>query len=231
MDVNSKLTFFSFRDMKRLNKQILRSLSLTNTYRAPTTQITTISNGLRVASSNLNMPTLTIGLWCDCGSRYENVSNNGVAHYFEHLVFKGSKGKSRTILEEEVENKGAKLNAYTSREQTVYFAQGFSNDLDYFVDLLSNIVQNPTLSEHAIENERAVIIREMQDIEQNQEETVYDYLHEIAFRGTPLGFPILGPAKVVNTIKRQEIADFVKTHYITDRMVLAAAGGVDHEKL
>merc|ERR1711976_235938 len=186
----------------------------------------------------MHCPTMTVGLWCGCGSRYENDDNNGVAHYFEHLVFKGSTvgGKdggrmTQDELELTVENKGCMLNAYTSREQTVYFSKGFVEEADYMVQLLANIVQKPALDAGAIDRERSVITREMQDIEQNQEETVYDYLHEICFQDQPLGYTILGPESIVNTIKGPQILDFVKKHYVPERMVLAAAGGITHEEL
>jgi processing peptidase subunit beta len=186
----------------------------------------------------MQLPTMTVGLWCDCGSRYEHDDNNGVAHYFEHLVFKGSaqggaNGGQLTQAELEltVENKGCMLNAYTSREQTVYFCKGFVEEADYMVQLLANIVQKPLLEKDAIDRERSVITREMEDIEQNQEETVYDYLHEICFLDQPLGYTILGPRSIVNSIQRHEILDFVKKHYVPERMVLAAAGGIAHEDL
>jgi len=198
---------------------------------AQISKLTTLKNGLRVASLDMKIPTATVGLWCNCGSRYENDKNNGVAHYFEHLVFKGSKGMTKQKLEETVENDGQQLNAYTSREQTVYFCKGFGKDIVDMVKLLSNLVNNPTLSVAAIEEERDVIVREMEDIAQNQEETVYDYLHEVCYRGTPLSYPILGPESIVKTIQRHEIEAFVKSHYITHRMVLVAAGGVDHQHL
>merc|ERR1712066_381793 len=202
------------------------------------TRVTTLESGLRVASVDMHCPTMTVGLWCDCGSRYENDDNNGVAHYFEHLVFKGSTtgGKdggrlTQDELELAVENKGCMLNAYTSREQTVYFCKGFADEANWMVQLLANIVQKPDLDAGAIDRERSVIIREMEDIEQNQEETCYDYLHEICFPDQPLGYTILGPRSIVKTIRRPEILDFVKKHYVPERMVLAAAGGITHEEL
>jgi mitochondrial-processing peptidase subunit beta len=95
----------------------------------PETKITRLSNGLRVASENSGIATATVGLWIDAGSRFENDRNNGVAHFLEHMAFKGTKSRSQTELELEVENMGAHLNAYTSREQTVYYAKCLSKDL------------------------------------------------------------------------------------------------------
>ena len=95
----------------------------------PETQVTQLANGMRVASEDSGIPTTTVGLWIDAGSRFENDQNNGVAHFLEHMAFKGTKKRSQTELELEVENMGAHLNAYTSREQTVYYAKCLSKDL------------------------------------------------------------------------------------------------------
>ena len=108
---------------------------------------------------------------------------------------KGTKTRTQTDLELEVENMGAHLNAYTSREQTVYYAKAFSKDLPKAVDILSDILQNSTLGEAEIERERGVILREMQEVETNLQEVVFDHLHSTAYQGTPLGRTILGPTE------------------------------------
>uniref|UniRef100_A0A671YIA6 Peptidase, mitochondrial processing subunit beta n=1 Tax=Sparus aurata TaxID=8175 RepID=A0A671YIA6_SPAAU len=95
----------------------------------PETKVTTLENGLRVASEDAGLTTCTVGLWIDAGSRYENERNNGTAHFLEHMAFKGTRKRSQLDLELEIENMGAHLNAYTSREQTVYYAKAFSKDL------------------------------------------------------------------------------------------------------
>merc|ERR1712014_33153 len=124
---------------------------------------------------------------------------------------------------------GAHLNAYTSREQTVYYAKCFSKDLDRAVEILSDIIQNSTLGEQEIERERGVILREMQEVETNLQEVVFDYLHATAYQGTPLGRTILGPTGNIKSISRDDIVHYIKTHYKGPRMVLAGAGGVNHE--
>merc|ERR1719318_357036 len=100
----------------------------------PETQITKLENGLRVASENSGIPTATVGLWIDAGSRFENEKNNGVAHFLEHMAFKGTSKRSQMDLEFEVENMGSHLNAYTSREQTVYYAKCLAGDLEGAVE-------------------------------------------------------------------------------------------------
>ena len=121
--------------------------------------MTVIDNGMRVASEDSGAPTSTVGLWIDTGSRYETAQNNGVAHFLEHMAFKGTSKRSQTGLELEVENLGAHLNAYTSREQTVFYAKCLSGDLEQAVEILSDILTNSTFGEQEIERERGVILR------------------------------------------------------------------------
>lgn len=193
--------------------------------------MTQLDNGLRVATEDSGAATATVGLWIDAGSRYENDRNNGVAHFLEHMAFKGTAKRSQTDLELEVENLGAHLNAYTSREQTVFYAKCLSKDVPKAVEILGDIIQNSKLGEAEIERERGVILREMQEVESNLQEVVFDHLHATAYQGTPLGNTILGPTKNIKSISRQDLKDYIDTHYSTPRIVLSAAGGVKHNDL
>jgi len=197
----------------------------------PETLVTKLDNGMRVASENSGIPTATVGVWIDAGSRYETAKNNGVAHFLEHMAFKGTAKRSQNSIELEVETLGAHLNAYTSREQTVYYAKCFSKDIPQAVEILSDILQNSTLGEQEIERERGVILREMQEVETNLQEVVFDYLHATAFQGTSLSQTILGPTENINSLQQQDLKDYVSNHYKAPRIVLAAAGGVDQQQL
>ncbi|CAF1361722.1 unnamed protein product, partial [Didymodactylos carnosus] len=197
----------------------------------PETRVTAIQNGLRVASEDYGLPTCTVGVWIDAGSRFETDKNNGTAHFLEHMAFKGTNKRSQSQLELEVENLGAHLNAYTSREQTVYYAKCFSKDLPQIVELLSDIIQNSKFGEDEIERERLTILREMQEIENNLQEVVFDHLHATAYQGTPLGRTILGPTENIKSIQKGDLMKYVSTHYKAPRIVLAAAGGINHEQL
>lgn len=197
----------------------------------PETKVTSLENGLRVASEDSGLTTCTVGLWIDAGSRYENERNNGTAHFLEHMAFKGTRKRSQLDLELEIENMGAHLNAYTSREQTVYYAKAFSKDLPRAVEILADIIQNSTLGEAEIERERGVILREMQEVETNLQEVVFDYLHATAYRSTALGRTILGPTENIKTINRGDLVEYITTHYKGPRIVLAAAGGVSQDEL
>ncbi|XP_009326652.1 PREDICTED: mitochondrial-processing peptidase subunit beta [Pygoscelis adeliae] len=197
----------------------------------PETRVSPLENGLQVASEDSGLSTCTVGLWIDAGSRYENEKNNGTAHFLEHMAFKGTKKRSQLDLELEIENMGAHLNAYTSREQTVYYAKAFSKDLPRAVEILADIIQNSTLGEAEIERERGVILREMQEVETNLQEVVFDYLHATAYQKTALGRTILGPTENIKSINRNDLVEYITTHYKGPRMVLAAAGGVSHDEL
>ncbi|KFB37884.1 AGAP000935-PA-like protein [Anopheles sinensis] len=197
----------------------------------PPTEVTTLDSGLRVASEDSGSQTATVGLWIDAGSRYEDNSNNGVAHFLEHMAFKGTAKRSQTDLELEVENMGAHLNAYTSREQTVFYAKCLSKDVPKAVEILSDIIQNSKLGEAEIERERGVILREMQEVESNLQEVVFDHLHATAYQGTPLGNTILGPTKNIQSIGKADLQAYIDGHYKAPRIVLAASGGVRHGDL
>ncbi|CAL1541279.1 unnamed protein product [Lymnaea stagnalis] len=198
----------------------------------PETKVTRLSNGVRVATEDSGIITSTVGLWIDAGSRYENAKNNGVAHFLEHMAFKGTKKRSQTDLELEIENMGGHLNAYTSREQTVYYAKCFAKDLPKAVEILADITQNSLLGDQEIERERGVILREMQEIETNLQEVVFDHLHAIAYQGTTLGQTILGPTENIKSITRNDLVEeYINSHYKGPHIVLAAAAGVNHNEL
>ncbi|KAL1117047.1 hypothetical protein AAG570_004375, partial [Ranatra chinensis] len=197
----------------------------------PPTKTSTLDNGLRVATEDTGAPTATIGLWIDVGSRCEDEHNNGVAHFLEHMAFKGTSKRSQADLELEIENMGGHLNAYTSREQTVFYAKCLSKDVPHALEILADILQNSKLGESEIERERGVILREMQEVESNLQEVVFDHLHSIAFQGTPLGRTILGPTKNIESMTRKDLVEYINKYYKPGRMVLAGAGGVDHSSL
>jgi processing peptidase subunit beta len=134
-------------------------------------------------------------------------------------------------LELEIENMGGHLNAYTSRENTVYYAKSFNSDVPNTVDILADILQNSKLEPSAIERERDVILREQEEVDKQLEEVVFDHLHATAFQNQPLGRTILGPKENIQSITRDDLTNYIKTNYTADRMVLVGAGGVPHSQL
>ena len=170
-------------------------------------------------------------MWIDAGSRAETDKTNGTAHFLEHLAFKGTQKRSQSQLELEIENMGGHLNAYTSRENTVYYAKAFNSDVPASVDILADILQHSKLEPSAIERERDVILREQEEVDKQTEEVVFDHLHATAFQGQPLGRTILGPKENIETISRDDLTNYIKTNYTADRMVLVGAGGVPHQQM
>ncbi|KAI7312693.1 hypothetical protein KC340_g9794 [Hortaea werneckii] len=193
---------------------------------------TTLSNGFTIATEHAPYAqTSTVGVWIDAGSRAETDRSNGTAHFLEHLAFKGTQKRTQNQLELEIENMGGHLNAYTSRENTVYYAKAFNSDVPATVDILSDILQNSKLEPSAIERERDVILREQEEVDKQMEEVVFDHLHATAFQNQPLGRTILGPKENIQSIQRNDLENYIKTNYTADRMVLVGAGGVPHEQL
>ncbi|XP_077386588.1 cytochrome b-c1 complex subunit 1, mitochondrial [Festucalex cinctus] len=198
---------------------------------APETRLTTLENGLRVASEETGHPTCTVGLWISAGSRYESEKNNGAGFFLEHMAFKGTKKHPQSAFEKQVESMGAHLSAYTSREHTAYYMKILAKDLPKAVELLSEVVQNCSLSEAEIEQQRGVVLRELEEVEGNLQEVCLDMLHATAFQGTAMARSVLGPSDNARTLTRQNLVEYINLHYKAPRMVLAAAGGVKHEEL
>lgn len=221
----------------RISSQIARrSARKFSTYpafivNAPVTEVSKTANGVRVASETAHGETATVGVWIDAGSRYETAKNNGAAHFLEHMAFKGTKNRTQQQLEVEIENMGAHLNAYTSREQTVYYAKVFKNDVPKAVEILADILQNSLLDEGAITRERDVILRESVEVNKQYEEVILDELHSTAFMGTGLGRTILGPDENIKNLTRGDLKDYISNHYTADRFVIAGAGAIDHKQL
>ncbi|GAM42709.1 mitochondrial processing peptidase complex beta subunit [Talaromyces pinophilus] len=196
------------------------------------TQSTTLSNGLTIATEhNPYAATSTVGVYVDAGSRAETDKTNGTAHFLEHLAFKGTNKRTQGQLELEIENMGGHLNAYTSRENTVYYAKSFNADVPKAVDILADILQNSKLETSAIERERDVILREAEEVEKISEEVVFDHLHATAFQGQSLGRTILGPKENIQSIQRDDLVNYIKTNYLAEKTVLVGAGGIEHDAL
>jgi len=184
-----------------------------------------------VATEEWPGETATVGVWISAGSSYENDKNNGVAHFLEHMAFKGTKGRSQKKLELEIENIGAHLNAYTSREHTVFFAKSCKEDIPQSLDILADVLQNSTFQTEQIERERGTIIREANEVNNNMEEVIFDHLHAAAYQGTSLGRTILGTEENIKSIQQSDLKEYVSRFYTAPRMAVIAAGGIKHEDI
>jgi predicted Zn-dependent peptidase len=193
-----------------------------------TVELHTLSNGLRVVVEP--MPALesaSIGLWVSAGGRHERAEQNGIAHFLEHMAFKGTARRSALQIAEEIEDVGGYINAYTSREVTAYYARVLKQDVALAVDLISDIVLNPAFDPAEIEVERGVILQEIGQAADTPDDIIFDWLQEEAYPAQPLGRTILGPAERVRGFSRGDFDRFVAEHYGPGQLILSAAGGVD----
>ncbi len=192
-------------------------------------QVTTLANGLRVASDPMpHLHTASVGIWVDAGSRHESADNNGVAHMLEHMAFKGTERRSAVQIAEEIEAVGGHLNAYTSREQTCYYARIMQDDLPLALDILADIVLHSTFDEAELARERAVVMQEIGQAEDTPDDIVFDHLQAVSFPDQAMGRSILGSTEGVAGMSRDMLLDFMQENYRPGRMVVAASGAVDH---
>tara|TARA_R110000868_G_scaffold218576_1_gene469066 strand:- start:228421 stop:229641 length:1221 start_codon:yes stop_codon:yes gene_type:complete len=195
-------------------------------------QETRLDNGFIIASECMPwVESASVGIYVRTGSRAETEQNNGVAHFLEHMAFKGTHKRSSEDIAREVEDVGGNINAYTSRETTAYHLKVLKEDLPLAVDILGDILQNSTFLEEEIERERQVILQELSETLDSPDEIVFENLQEITYPNHPMGRSILGTAKTVKSITVQDLRDFMDKHYTANNMVLSAVGNIQHEEL
>jgi predicted Zn-dependent peptidase len=195
-------------------------------------QVSTLPNGLRIVTDRMDgVEAASIGIWVDVGTRDEPAAINGVAHLLEHMAFKGTERRSARAIAEEIETVGGHLNAYTSREHTAYYARVLKDDVPLAVDLLSDILQNSVFDAEELTRERTVILQEIGQALDTPDDLIFDQFQECAYPDQGLGRPVLGQEEIIRTIPREAVADYMHGHYGASRMVLSAAGAVDHDKL
>ena len=197
-----------------------------------TINLTTLPNGLRIVTERMaGIASASVGVWVLAGGRHEAVEQNGIAHFLEHMAFKGTKRRSALQIAEEIEDVGGYINAYTSREVTAYYARVLEADVPLGLDVIADIVLNPVFDPKEIEVERHVILQEIGQALDTPDDIIFDWLQEAAFPDQPLGRTILGPAERIEGFGRDDLTGFVAQNYGPDRMILSAAGAVDHDRL
>jgi predicted Zn-dependent peptidase len=195
-------------------------------------RVTTLENGLRVASDPMNtVETVSVGVWIEAGARDEAASVNGVSHLIEHMVFKGTERRDALSIVEEIEAVGGHLNAHTSREYTAYYAKVLKDDAALAVDILADMVQHAKLDVQELDRERAVVIQEIMQAHDTPDDIVFDRFQETAFPGQPIGRSVLGTADLIRSIPREALIAYVNDHYRASKIVLAASGRIDHDRL
>jgi predicted Zn-dependent peptidase len=194
--------------------------------------LTTLSNGLRVASRPMrSVETVAVGLYAPTGSRYEPAHLNGVAHLFEHMVFKGAGGRSAREISELVEDVGGDLNASTDRELTAFYATLLAPDLPLGVRLLADLIRRPHFEARHLDLEKKVVLQELAEARDTASDIVFDHLQEAAYPDQPIGRPVLGTEQTIRGISVDDLHGWLATHYGPSELVLVAAGKLEHQGL
>lgn len=193
---------------------------------------TVLKDGLRIISEKIpSARSISIGVWVDVGSRDEQKCENGVSHFIEHMLFKGTKKRTAKKIASSLESLGGNINAFTSREQTCYMAVILDEHLKQAVDVLSDITMNSTLTQKNIDREKTVVAEEIHEVRENPTDQVHEYFSENFWSNQPLGRSILGTEKIVGSFSRKDLKAYMKKSYLSERVVIAAAGNVSHRKL
>ncbi len=196
-----------------------------------TVEVTRLANGLTVATDRMDsVETVSLGAWVRVGTRHERAELNGVAHFLEHMVFKGTERRSARDIAQEIEAVGGHLNAYTGRESTAFHAKVLAEHLPLALDLVSDIVQYPVFDETELTRERAVVLQEIGQVADTPDDVIFDHFQETAFPSQALGRPLLGRSETVAVLERTNLIDYRTRHYGPGDMVIAAAGRLEHDR-
>ena len=193
---------------------------------------TILDNGIRVVTECLPyVRSVSLGIWADVGSRDESADRNGISHFLEHMVFKGTQKRSVRDIAQSLESLGGYLNAFTTKEQTCYYARVLDVHLPHAMDVLSDLILNATFLPKELEKEKQVVIEELHNSEDDAEDIIHDYFEKALFPGHSLGYPIIGTEANLRSFTREDLRNHVRRHYKPENLVVAAAGNLDHETL
>ncbi len=192
--------------------------------------ISTLANGLRILTvERPQTETVSLGIWVNTGSAYETADFNGISHFVEHMVFKGTGKRTALQISEDIENVGGQTNAYTSREFTVFYAKMLKNDIELAVDVLADLVMTPTFDAAEMSKEKEVVVQEIKQTYDDPSDIVFDYFQETAFANQALGRSILGPADKVRSFTPQNLRAYMHSNYAASNIVAVAVGNLQHD--
>ena len=193
---------------------------------------TILPNGIKVLTETIPyVKSFSLGFWFNVGTRDENFSNNGISHFIEHMLFKGTKKRTAGKIANEIESTGGYLNAFTSKEHTCYYGRGLADHIGKTFDVLADMIQNPTFKPTEIKKESSVVVDELNDIEDNPEELIFDKFEEIIYSGNSLSLPIIGTEKNIRNFTQNDLFHYIEEKYGFNKMVIAASGAVEHEMI
>ncbi|MFT8886223.1 MAG: pitrilysin family protein [Acetobacter papayae] len=191
---------------------------------------TRLPSGLTVITERMeHVETVSFGAYVSAGTRNETAEENGVSHFLEHMAFKGTHSRSALRIAEEIENVGGHINAYTAREQTVFYVKLLRENINLGIDIIGDILTHSTFDAAELERERGVILQEIGQANDTPDDIVFDHFQETAFPGQPMGRPTLGTEELIRSMSRETLMSYMATHYTPDNMVIAAAGNLEHE--
>lgn len=191
-----------------------------------------LPNGIRVLTEALpQFTSATLGIWVENGSIYEPAELNGISHFLEHIFFKGTERRTAKEIAEAIDAVGGVLNAFTGKEYTCYYAKVLREDLPLALDVLSDFFLHSTFAEEEIERERGVILSEISESEDTPDDHIHVVFDRAFWPGHPISLPITGTAETVSGMRREHFVDFLRERYRPDRILICAAGAVDHDWL
>lgn len=189
-------------------------------------------NGLTVVSEAMpSVRSISVGIWIRTGSRHERTAENGITHFLEHMVFKGTKTRSAEQIARAADSIGGHLDAYTTKEYTNFSIKVLDEHLERAFDVLTDIVKNPLFRPEDVVKERKVIEEEIKMVEDTPDDLVHEIFIQAFWRGQALGRPILGTRETVASFDRRRLVSFFRKHYAPNRMLVTAAGNLQHERI
>ncbi len=192
----------------------------------------TLNNGLKVVVENIeHFNSVSVGLWVENGSRNENSINNGVSHFIEHMLFKGTANRNSKEIAEDIENVGGQINAFTGKEATCYYIKTLDTHLELGIELLSDMLFNSLFNEEDIEKEKGVIIEEINMSEDSAEDVLMDLHAEAVWGKDGLSLPILGTENTVKSFNKEIIVSYLKSYYIPENCVISICGKIDMKNI
>lgn len=195
-------------------------------------RLTRLPSGLTVVSERMSrVETVSIGAYVDAGTRHEAAEENGVSHFLEHMAFKGTERRDAAAIAREIENVGGHLNAYTSRENTAFYAKVLKEDVGLAADILGDILSHSAFVPEELERERGVILQEIGQANDTPDDIVFDHFQSRAFNAQAMGRPVLGTEETIQAMPREALMGYMRRHYGARRMVVAAAGAIEHDEL
>jgi len=193
---------------------------------------TILDNGIKVLTEkNTHVKSFSLGIWIDVGSRDENMVNNGISHFIEHCVFKGTQRRTARQIALSLEAYGGYLNAFTTKEHTCFYARALSAQVPKAFDVLSDLITSATFKQKEIEKEKQVVIEELVTYEDTPEEHIHELLDTELYSPHPLGYPVIGTKKNLENFTQKHLQNFIEEKYIPSRMIISAVGDIEHEKI